>query len=238
MSATLPLEPAIRNMLMKSAVPTVVSTLWKNGYKNTFMFRPRALNSNCNKFVGAALTVRTIAAREDVVSSIAGGSSPNLQAAAVDQLKAGDVLVVAMGGETRTAFMGDIMTTYMKGVGVSGVVLDGSVSDAAAIAQIELPVFCTGNAATPLTSHRMVVEVNGPVECDGVAVYCGDVVMGDANGIVVIPRHMAAEVARIASEREVLEEFVISKVREGAPLSGTYPPNEKTMAEFDKWRAG
>ncbi len=238
MPATVPLEPEIRDMLMSSAVPTVVSTLWKNGYKNTFMYRPRALNSNCSRFVGSALTVRTIAAREDIVSSIASGASPNLQAAAVDQLKVGDVLVVAMGGETRTAFMGDIMTTYMKCAGVSGVVLDGSVSDAAAIAQIELPVFCAGNAATPLTSHRMVVEVNGPVECDGVAIYCSDVVMGDANGIVVIPRHMAAEVARIASEREILEEFVISKVRNGAPLSGTYPPNEKTLAEFEKSRAG
>ena len=90
---------------------------------------------------------------------------PNLQAQAVADLQAGDVLVVAMDGETRTAFMGDIMTTHFLAKGVVGVVLDGGVSDAAAIAD-PLPVFCCGTAGTPVTSHRLVIELNTPVGCE------------------------------------------------------------------------
>ncbi len=132
--------------------------------------------------------------------------------------------------------MGDIMTTHLLTKGVAGAV-DGAVSDAAAISTIALPVFCAGNAATPVTSHRFVVELNGAVGCAGVAILDGDIIMGDANGVVAIPAHLAAEVAEIAAERELLEEFVIGKVRAGAPLAGTYPPNEATTAEFTRWRS-
>lgn len=231
-------DEAIREKLMAASVPTVVSLLWRRGYTNSFMFGPRPLNPNAVKFVGPVLTARTIPVRKDLLDAQTEGARPNLQNQAVADLGAGQVLMVAMGGETQTAFMGDIMTTHMMVKGVAGVVLDGAVSDAAAISEIALPVFCTGNAATPLTSHRIVVELGGAIACAGVAVLGGDIAMGDANGVVVIPAQMAAEIAEAAAEREVLESFVIEKVSGGAPLAGTYPPNEATLEEFKAWRAG
>jgi regulator of RNase E activity RraA len=230
-------DPAVLAKLTTAAVPTVVSLLWRKGYRNTFMFGPRPLNASAVKFAGPAFTVRTIPVREDLVEAQTAGARPNLQAQAVAEITAGQVLAVAMDGETRTAFMGDIMTTHMLVKGVAGVVLDGGVSDAAAIASIPLPLFCTGNAATPVTSHRFVIDLNVPVGIAGVPVLPGDILMGDANGVVAIPAHLLEEIAEAAAEREILEEFVVGKVREGRPLAGTYPPDEATLAEYRTWRA-
>ena len=223
--------------LRQVSVPTVVSTLWRKGFRNTLLFGPRPLNPEAVQFVGRAVTVRTIAVREDLLEAQARGERPNLQAEAVARTGVGDVLVVGMGGETRTAFMGDIMTTHLLAKGAAGAVLDGAVSDAAAISAIPFPVFCAGNAATPLTSHRLVVELDGPIDCAGVPILPGDVIMGDANGVVAIPAHLAAELAETCAERELLEEFVIERVRSGAPLEGTYPPDEATLAAFRDWRS-
>jgi regulator of RNase E activity RraA len=238
MSERPPLSDLTRELLMRVAVPTVVSTLWRKGYRNTMMFGPKPLNPRATKFVGPAFTVRTIPMREDLVEAQTKGELPNLQAEAVARVAAGETLVVAMDGETRTAFMGDIMTTHLLVKGIAGVVLDGGVSDAAAIASIALPLFCMGNAATPVTSHRFVIELNGPIGCNGVPVLDGDVVMGDGNGVCVIPAALVEEIAETAAERELMEEFVVEKVRGGAPLAGTYPPNEATMREYRAWRAG
>lgn len=236
MPAAPALSPALRSRLLQAAVPTVVSLLWRKGFRNTFMFGPKPLNPAAVKFAGTAFTVRTIPVREDWVEQQNAGARPNLQARSVAEIEAGQVLAVAMGGETRTAFMGDIMATHLLVKGVSGVVLDGGVSDAAAIAAIPLPLFCMGNAATPVTSHRFVIDLNAPVGIAGVPVLPGDVLMGDGNGVVAIPAHLVEEIAEAAAEREALEEFVVGKVRAGAPLAGTYPPNEATLAEYERQR--
>ena len=236
MDPTPKLDPAIRAKLEHVSVPTVVSLLWRRGFRNTLLFGPKPLNPAAVSFVGTAYTVRTIPVREDLLEAQTRGERPNLQNQAVAEIGAGEVLMVAMDGETRTAFMGDIMTTHMMVKGVSGVVLDGAVSDAAAIAAIGLPVFCTGNAAIPVTSHRFVIELNGPIGVAGVPVLPGDVIMGDANGVVAVPAHMAAEIAEAGTERELLESFVIRKIRTGAPLAGTYPPDAATQAEYAAWK--
>ncbi len=228
----------IRERLLEAAVPTVVSLLWRKGYRNTFMFGPKPLNPSAVKFAGPAFTVRTIPVREDLVEAQNAGTRPNLQARSVADIEPGQVLAVAMDGETRTAFMGDIMTTHLLVKGVAGIVLDGGVSDAAAIAQIPLPLFCTGNAATPVTSHRFVIDLNVPVGIAGVPVLPGDVLMGDGNGVVAIPAHLVEEIAEAAAERELMETFIVGKVREGRPLVGTYPPDAATQAEYEAWRKG
>ena len=231
------LDPEIRRLLMAASVPAVVSILWRRGYRNTHIVGPTPINPAAVRFCGPARTVLTLPMREDILAEQTEGRRPNLQARSVDEARAGDALVVAMGGETRTAFMGDIMTTYLRVKGVAGVVLDGGVSDSAAIAGIDLPVFAMGNAATPLGSHRMVTALDVPVACAGVTVFPGDVLMGDGNGVVAIPAALAAEVAEAAAEREALEAFVIERVRQGAPLKGTYPPDEATLKAFEAHRA-
>src|SRR5215510_6737952 len=189
-----PLAETALRQIMSVAVPTIVSILYRKGLRNTMMFAPKPLNPAAAKFVGTAFTVRTIPTREDLVEATSRGERPNLQAEATARASAGDVLVVAMEGETRTAFMGDIMATHFLAKGAAGVVLDGGVSDAAALARIPFPVFCCGAAGTPVTSHRLVIELQAAIGCAGVAVFPGDVIFGDANGVVCIPRHLAAEV--------------------------------------------
>jgi regulator of RNase E activity RraA len=232
------LTDEIRQLLAGVAVPTVVSILYRKGLRGMMMQAPKALNPSATRLLGTAFTVRTIPVREDLVEATARGERPNLQAEAVARIAAGEVMVVAMEGETRTAFMGDIMTTHFLAKGVAGVVLDGGVSDAAAIAGIALPVFCCGTAGTPVTSHRLVVELQGSIGCAGVPVFPGDVILGDANGVVCIPAHLVAEVARTAAEREAFEAWVIAKARGGRSLAGLYPANEATMREYEAARAG
>lgn len=232
------LTEEVKRLLAGVAVPTIVSILYRKGLRGMMMQAPKPLNPAATRFVGTAFTVRTIPVREDLVEATSRGERPNLQAEAVARVAAGDVLVVAMDGETRTAFMGDIMTTHFLTKGVAGVVLDGGVSDAAAISAIPLPVFCCGTAGTPVTSHRLVVELQAAIGCAGVPVFPGDVLMGDANGIVCIPAHLVAEVAATAAERERFEEWVIGEARTGRALAGLYPANEATMREYEAFRAG
>jgi len=227
----------VRRQLSAVAVPTVVSILYRKGLRGMMMQAPKPLNPAATRMLGTAFTVRTIPVREDLVEATGRGERPNLQAEAVARIGAGDVLVVAMDGESRTAFMGDIMTTHFLAKGVAGVVLDGGVSDAAAISTIPLPVFCCGTAGTPVTSHRLVVELQTSVGCAGVPVFPGDVIMSDANGIVCIPAQLVAEVARTAHEREAFEAWVIEQARTGRPLAGLYPANEATMREYEAFRA-
>lgn len=236
MTMPAPLDDSLRERLLRVSVPTIVSTLYRKGYKHALMRGLRPVARETSRMVGVAVTLRTIAMREDLVDAQTQGLRPNLHSQSVAALRAGDVLVVAMNGETRTAFMGDVMTTSMWVKGVAGVVLDGGVSDAASIAEIPLPVFAAGDAAFPLASHRIAVEMNGEIECGEVAVVAGDVIVSDANGVCVVPRALAEEIAEIGEEREILERFVVERVRAGAPLAGTYPPDEETLAAFASWR--
>ena len=78
--------------------------------------------------------------------------------------------------------------------------------------------------------------MNIPIGCGGVAVFPGDIVVGDAEGVVIVPAHLAVEVARDAAEQERLEVFVLQEVAAGRPLRGTYPPNADTVARYRQWR--
>lgn len=229
------LDGAVRAKLLSAAVPTLVSTLFRMGFANTFLRNPKALNPAAPRMVGTAYTMRTIAMREDFRVAIADGRMANLQARAFDEIRAGQVLVCGAEGVRETALLSDIISTSFLVRGIAGVVVDGSVSDGAAIGALDLPVYCLGDAALPFTSHRHVVELEVPISCDGVPVMPGDVLVGDANGVVCILQDKPAEVAEIAAERELMETFVVERVRAGAPLAGTYPPDEATRRAYQAW---
>ena len=102
---------------------------------------------------------------------------------------------------------------------------------------MDFPVFAAARSATISLAVHHAVDLNVPIGCAGVPVYPGDILVGDEEGVVVIPRHLAAEVAKPAADQEDLESFIQEKVRGGAPLPGTYPPNEQTLAEYEAWKA-
>ena len=130
-----------------------------------------------------------------------------------------------------------MVATAFKVRGVAGIVLDGGVNDRAAIETIGLPVYASGDAAIPFTSHRHITGLNEPIGCGGVAIFPGDVMIGDQNGVAAIPLEIVAEVAEKALDREELEAFCAERLREGAPLATTYPPNEETVAAFRATRS-
>jgi regulator of RNase E activity RraA len=146
------------------------------------------------------------------------------------------VLVMDCRGDLRGASGGNILITRLRVRGAAGLVSDGSVRDSPEIAQNPFPVFAAGRSANLNLVVHHAVDINVPIACAGVPVFPGDIVVGDEEGVVVIPRHLAAEVAQPAAEQEELERFVLKKVEGGAALPGTYPPNEQTLAEYAAWK--
>lgn len=232
------LDPTIRDRLARCSVPAVVSTLYRMGFQNVFLRGVQPLAPGAPTMVGPATTLRTIPIREDMRAAIAEGRAENFQALAFNETAAGEVLVCEAAGVTETALLGDMVATAFKVRGVAGIVIDGGVNDRAAIEGIGLPVYAAGDAALPFTSHRHITARDAPIGCGGVAIFPGDVMIGDRNGVAAIPRAVAAEVSEKALEREELEAFCAERLRAGAPLAGTYPPNDETVAAFHASRKG
>jgi len=138
--------------------------------------------------------------------------------------------------ETRAASGGNILLTRLKVRGVAGVVTDGCLRDSEAIGLMDFPVYGAGGSAPLNLVCHHAVDINLPIACGGVAVFPGDILVGDGEGVVVIPQHMAEELARDAHEQETLEEFVLGEIAGGRALPGTYPPNADTLARYREWR--
>jgi regulator of RNase E activity RraA len=139
-------------------------------------------------------------------------------------------------GRTEAGVAGDILAARLKVRGVAALVSDGPVRDAAAVAATGLPVYCNGAAAPASLNIHFGADLERPIGCGGVAIFPGDVLVGDGDGVVVVPRALADEVARDGAEQEALEAFLKAKVEAGSSITGTYPPNEATLAEYESWR--
>ena len=187
------------------------------------------------RMAGPAFTLRYIPAREDLDT----GEVDNLtdvQRIGIERIGRGEILVIDARGDTRAGTMGDILATRIQVRGGAGIVTDGAFRDAPAIASSGLAAYAAAmNAHTNKTIHHPS-EIQVPIGCGGVAVFPGDIVVGDEEGVVVVPANLAEGVAREAVEQEEMEEFIREKIRAGASLVGTYPPDEKTMAEFAEWK--
>ncbi len=217
---------------------TLTTQLFKRGLRNAFMQGVRPLGRYEPNLVGPAFTLRNIPAREDVDNVAVFADPEHPQRKAIEITPAGHVLVIDCRGDARAACAGQILVTRLMKRGVAGLVGDGGIRDAGPISDMPFPVFCAGPSAPLNLARHHAVESNVPIGCGGVAVYPGDVIVGDTDGLAVIPRAMADEIAYDALEQELLEEFLLDRVNDGAALSGTYPPNEATKAAFEEWRKG
>jgi regulator of RNase E activity RraA len=216
---------------------TLTTQLFKRGLRNAFMQGVRPLGRYGANLVGPAFTLRNIPAREDIDNVAVFANPEHPQRKAIEITPAGYVLVIDCRGDTRAACAGQILVTRLMKRGVAGLVGDGGIRDAGPIGEMpQFPVFCAGASAPLNLAQHHAVETNVPIGCGGVAVYPGDIIVGDRDGVVVIPVAMADEVADDASEQEELEEFLLERVADGAALPGTYPPNAATRAAFEKWR--
>jgi regulator of RNase E activity RraA len=232
-----PIDEALKAKLLSVQVPTLSAEMFKRGLMSRFFHGLVPLNRAASKFCGAAFTIRAIPVREDLRAAIAAFEIPSRNRRAFDAAPAGAVVVCATGDRANLGLMGDIMTTSLMTRGIAGVVLDAGVADADFIATMPIPVLPLGSAPVSSFAGIMVVDHDTPIGLRGVAVFPGDIIVGDPNGAVCIPRHLGDAVADAAIETEKLEEFVLERIRAGAPIDGTYPPNAAVMAEYRAWRA-
>lgn len=231
------LSDATRERLRHVSVATLCTQLFKRGFRNVYLQGVARLTTpSGGNLVGPAFTMRNIPAREDLDQISAFDNPDHPQRKGIESVPEGHVLVIDCRGETRVASGGQILTTRLKVRGAAGLVSDGPVRDSGFIADMDFPVYCAGGSAPLNLIHHHAIDLNVPVGCGGVAVYPLDVIVGDDEGVVVIPSHLAEEVARDAVEQEKMEAFVLERVEGGAKLAGTYPPNAGTRAAFETWR--
>lgn len=235
MSQPVSVAPEIFEQLRIPSTATLTSVLARRGLRNTFMTGVRPLAPR-TRMVGQAFTLRYIPAREDLDQTGVVDNLTDPQRIAVESVGPHDVLVIDARGDVRAGSMGAILATRMKLRGAAGVVTDGAFRDSPEIAASGLPAYArAAHAATNKTIHHPT-DIQLPIACGGVAVFPGDVIVGDDEGVVVIPRHLAVEVAEEAVAQERREEFIMEKVRAGASIIGVYPPDAKTLAEYEAWR--
>ena len=231
------IKPDTLAHLRKVSVATLCTQLFKRGFRNVYIQGiARLTDPSGGNMVGPAYTMRSIPAREDIDQISAFDNPDHPQRKGIESVPPGHVLVLDCRGETRVASGGQILTTRLMVRGAAGLVSDGPVRDSGQIAEMDFPVFCAGGSAPLNLIHHHAIDLNVPIGCGGVAVYPGDIIVGDEEGVAVVPRHLADEVAADAAEQETMEQFILERVQGGAILRGTYPPSDETRAAFAVWR--
>ena len=230
------MSPQTRERLLGVSTATLCTALFKRGLRHQFIQDVRPLNPNLPNMVGEAFTLRYIPAREDLNPISVFQDRAHPQRKAVEECPPGAVFVIDSRKDARAASAGAILVTRLMTRGVAGVVTDGGFRDGLEIAKMDFPAYARGVVASTRLSYHHAADLNVPISCADVAVYPGDILVGDADGVVVLPAHLADEVAQDAAAQEDLEQFLLMKIDAGAPLPGTYPPNAATLAEYEAWK--
>jgi regulator of RNase E activity RraA len=233
-----PLDDTTRGLLEQCGASTIANVLLqRHGLSRAYLLGLSVVRTGLPRMVGPAYTLRFIPAREDIDTMANYQRNDNPHRRAIEECPAGHVLVIDAGGSTRGASAGDIMVARLAQRGVKGIVTDGGFRDTPSIARLGLPAFQRGNAppATPIALHPLALCE--PVGCAGVAVYPGDVIVGDDEGVVAIPSHLAAEVAEVAYQQTQYEFFVETQIPRGRALYGLFPGTPESRAEYHRWVA-
>jgi regulator of RNase E activity RraA len=232
------LGDATRASLRTTSTATLTTALFKRGLRNQFVQDVRPLNPDAGPMVGEAYTLRYIPAREDLNPITVFRDRAHPQRRAIEECPAGAVLVIDSRKDARAASAGSILVARLMKRGGAGVVTDGGFRDSPEIAKLAIPAYHHRPAApTNLTVHQ-AVDINVPIGCGDAPVFPGDVVVGDAEGVVIVPAHLADEIADEAVEMTAFEDFVTEEVLKGRSILGLYPAtDEQTTRDFLAWRA-
>lgn len=232
------LSDATRDKLKSVSTATVATCLFKKGLRNQFIQGVKPLQKGRPNMVGEAFTLRYIPAREDLNPITIFQDPGHPQRVAVEQCPNGSVLVIDSRKDARAASAGSILVTRLMVRGAAGIVTDGGFRDSAEIAALDFSSYHnTPSAPTNLTLHQ-ALDINVPIGCGDVAVFPGDVVLGDDDGVMVIPAHLADDVAKECTEMTLFENFVLEQVQNGKSIVGLYPLTDKRIRkEFEDWKA-
>ena len=232
------LSPETRARLEGISTATLTTLLFKRGLRQQFMQNVQPLARYPKSMVGEAFTLRYMPAREDLNPLDVFQDPKHPQRHAVETCPAGAVFVMDSRKDARAASAGAILVTRLMKRGVAGVVTDGGFRDSPEIAKLSIPAYHQRpSAPTNLTLHQ-AIAIDEPIGCGDTPVFPGDIVVGDAEGVVVIPAAIADAIADEAVQMTVFEDFVQEKVLEGRSILGLYPPTDPaTKDEFAAWRA-
>jgi 2-keto-4-pentenoate hydratase/2-oxohepta-3-ene-1,7-dioic acid hydratase in catechol pathway/regulator of RNase E activity RraA len=233
LDAPFELTDELRGLLGSVSTATLSAQLRKRGYDEVSIDGVHASRPG-SRFVGRARTLRFIPFRDDLFAAHGGGY--NAQKRAFDALAPGDVLVIEARGERGTGTVGDILALRAQVNGAVAIVTDGGVRDFDTVAALDIPTFSAGPHPAVLGRRHVPWEVDGTIACGGAAVQPGDVVVGDGDGVLVIPPQLAAEVATAAAEQELEETFIAEQVAAGESVDGLYPLSGAWRERFDAWR--
>ncbi|TAM69232.1 MAG: fumarylacetoacetate hydrolase family protein [Microbacteriaceae bacterium] len=221
-----------RAKIAETAVATLSASLRKRGYHDIFIEGVHG-NKPGVQMAGLARTLRFIPFRPDLFASHGGGY--NAQKQAFDRVNPGEVLVIEARGEHGTGTVGDVLALRAQVRGAAGIVTDGSVRDYDVVAELELPTFSKGPHPSVLGRKHVPWETDVTIDCGGAAVQPGDLIVGDGDGVIVIPAAIAAEVIDEARAKEREDAWVAEQVAAGAAVDGLFPMNAEWKARYTQW---
>jgi 2-keto-4-pentenoate hydratase/2-oxohepta-3-ene-1,7-dioic acid hydratase in catechol pathway/regulator of RNase E activity RraA len=225
----------------KVSTATLASQLRKRGFNHLTLDRLLTTRPS-QKMAGFARTLRYVPFREDLFAqygTTVGRSGLNAQKRAVEQVRPGEILVIEARGDPTAGTVGDILALRAQVRGAAGIVTDGAIRDAETLRNsLAIPVYYAATHPAVLGRRHVPWEVNATIACAGVAVRPGDIIVGDGDGVIVVPAHLAMEVARDAAEQERQEEFAVQMVAKGESVDGLYPLGKRWQAGYQAWLAG
>jgi regulator of RNase E activity RraA len=232
------LSEETREKLIGVSTASVATALFKRGLRNQSIQGVSPVLWKGRNMVGQAFTLRYIPAREDRNGIEAFRNRDHPQRVAIETCPPGFVLVMDSRKDARAASAGSILITRLARRGCAGVVTDGGFRDAEGIGKLDMPAYHQRpSAPTNLTLHE-ALDLNVPISCGDAPVFPGDVLIGDGDGVMVIPANLADEIADECAGMEQFEAFVIEQVNAGAAIIGLYPPtSDKAQADYAAWRA-
>ena len=232
------LSDETRDKLKGVSVATITTALFKRGLRNQFIQNVHPLNPTLGNMVGEAFTLRYIPAREDLNPISVFRDQAHPQRRAIEECPRGAVMVIDSRKDARAASAGSILIARLMQRGCAGIVTDGGFRDSPDIARLAIPAYHERPASpTNLTRHQ-AIDIDVPIGCGDAPIFPGDVIVGDADGCVVIPAHLADELADECTEMTAFEDFVTEQVAAGnRSIIGLYPATDESVpAEFEKWR--
>lgn len=231
-SFDLSLDPRIVEQLQPVTTATLTTVLLKKGLRNVWIRGARPLEDGYGRTIARAFTLRFVPSREDLATP-ESWSSPISTRAAIEAMPLGCLAIVDAMGVQDAGIFGDILCARMAKKDIAGLITDGVVRDLDGVLRSRLKVWCSGVAAPPSVAGLTFVDWQRPIGCGGVAIFPGDLLVADADGVVVIPWAMVNEVVPLAVEQERLEGWIMSEVEGGAALPGLYPPNATNKARYE-----
>jgi regulator of RNase E activity RraA len=218
------------DLLKQASTATISTQLLQRGLRNTFLHGLKPLTDT--RMAGPAFTLRYIPAREDIDTLDVYKDYDHPQRKAIETVPEGHVLVMDCRGQGRAASAGGILLTRLQVRKAGGLVTDGTLRDTPEIEKLDLPVYAQGPSPLTNLAQHHALDINVPIGCAEVAIYPGDIMVGDQEGVVCVPKHLAPEIARAAADQDQLEGWIQNEIAGGKPLRGTYPPDDETLKRY------